>query len=212
MGSIFFAVTGWLCELKMICVGDEGVDLWFKRSEGYGCGVAQVSREFLVSVLESYGMLAEKFERGEYGKPYLHGGPEFNLAHTEGCCVVAVSRGAVGVDIERMDRRVRFGELAERFYYSWERERVKRLGVLEFLRIWVVKEAVIKLAGESLAGSLGEVETFFGGARLRGREVWVAEFCEDGFVGAVAAWGERRLRYFGFAVREDERLRCHFEV
>ena len=71
------------------------------------------------------------------GRPSLAGGPDFSLSHSGGRCVLAVGRGRVGVDLEKLDpgnliaaeAALRPEELAwiapapcERFHVLWTRK------------------------------------------------------------------------------------------
>jgi 4'-phosphopantetheinyl transferase len=116
------------------------------------------------------------------GVPGLH----FNLSHTRGMAVVAVTRlGPVGVDIEREDRRVDARALIRRFFADSERaslealppERLRR----GFFLLWTLKEAALKAAGQGLLLPLTSVEFRLTGRRPyriasgrpdRKREVW----------------------------------------
>jgi 4'-phosphopantetheinyl transferase len=89
------------------------------------------ARWALRRVLETYlgePAAAIELEPAERGKPRLAGGElEFNLSHSEGLALVAVTFGrAVGVDVELIEQR---RPLA--FYESWVRKeaRLKCLGV-----------------------------------------------------------------------------------
>jgi 4'-phosphopantetheinyl transferase len=136
--------------------------------------------------------------RGKRGKPYLPSGPEFNLSHTAGLVLLAVSAQPVGLDVEFAGRKVRFAKLAAKFFSLAEQRRIAaapptaRNGL--FLRHWVCKEAVVKLSGDGIFRGLRDVEIFLerdGGpmGRFRGREVWLREFCPaDGFLAALASW------------------------
>lgn len=88
--------------------------------------------------------------RGERGKPFFFNYPErhFNLSHTAGLCLCALSAaGPVGVDVERIRPRrdglphyvMTEGELAN-FDGSWE----------AFYEVWTVKEAYCKFLGGSI--------------------------------------------------------------
>lgn len=88
--------------------------------------------------------------RGEWGKPCFPGRPSrhFNLSHTAGLCLCALSEeGEVGVDIERVRPRraglpqytMSEGELAA-FDGTWE----------DFYRIWTLKEAYCKFQGRPI--------------------------------------------------------------
>ncbi|MFO0908589.1 MAG: 4'-phosphopantetheinyl transferase superfamily protein [Isosphaeraceae bacterium] len=106
-----------------------------------------------------------EFAYGLRGKPALEGIStlEFNLAHTGGSAVCALSaRGPLGVDIEA----IRPMENAERIIgrYFTPREQAEflahspgsRLGA--FYRGWTRKEAFLKATGEGLAASLDSFE------------------------------------------------------
>jgi 4'-phosphopantetheinyl transferase len=55
------------------------------------------------------------FRIGPHGKPFVEGGPEFNLSHSGEWAVVAVSSSAaVGVDIERMREDIDIARLLGR--------------------------------------------------------------------------------------------------
>lgn len=104
------------------------------------------------------------------GRPVARGvSLDFNVSHADGLVVVALSSGgAVGVDIERADRRV--GEaseskLAEDVLSEAERDWLEsvsraldRAGAMELalarsaalMQMWTVKEAVMKATGEGL--------------------------------------------------------------
>lgn len=88
--------------------------------------------------------------RGEFGKPWFPAYPAryFNLSHTAGLCLCALSdTGEVGTDIElvrpRRERLARYvmsdGEFAA-FDGTWE----------DFYRLWTLKEAYCKFLGRSI--------------------------------------------------------------
>ncbi|MGH8335418.1 MAG: 4'-phosphopantetheinyl transferase family protein [Gammaproteobacteria bacterium] len=94
------------------------------------------------------------FEYGPAGKPFVSGGPRFNLSHSGDMAMLAVSANReVGVDIERIRNVER--DLAARFFSS---EEVRYLDALPadgwlggFFRIWTRKEAVVKALGCGLS-------------------------------------------------------------
>lgn len=100
-----------------------------------------------------------RFATGEDGKPEIH--PElrcdlrFNLAHTSGLVAVAVSRRhALGIDVERSDRRDVGLALAERYFAPSEvamlRALVEERRMEAFSRLWALKEAFLKATGSGL--------------------------------------------------------------
>jgi phosphopantetheinyl transferase len=83
----------------------------------------------------------------------------FNITHTDdyvGC--VTSQDCAVGVDVERLDRRVSVLDIASRFFSATESDRLQALGdaarVEEFFTIWTLKEALAKAHGLGLAAPL----------------------------------------------------------
>ncbi|WP_329266923.1 4'-phosphopantetheinyl transferase family protein [Streptomyces pseudovenezuelae] len=130
-----------------------------------------------------------RLARDGRGRPVLPDAPavHVSLAHTAGCCAVAVSTaGPVGVDVERVRplslpdglarRLLTPGELAE-----WDGvEAAERTRWL--LRRWTWKEALLKAEGTGLRGGLHSFDLgwtpagpWVRSARHRSRRWWVAE-------------------------------------
>lgn len=105
--------------------------------------------------------------RGAGGKPALApplacSGLAFNLSHAGDCLAIAVGRELpVGIDIERSDREVRWAKLARRWFSPAEAEWLQSLepgsANSEFLRLWTVREAMIKAMGATIAGNISSV-------------------------------------------------------
>lgn len=100
---------------------------------------------------------------GEHGKPYLAGGPGFNLSHCGSAAVVALAPALeLGVDLERPGRRRPHAELARRFFCPREADAVAAAeGAARedvFLQLWTAKEAVLKALGRGLAFGLERLE------------------------------------------------------
>ncbi|NYZ14602.1 4'-phosphopantetheinyl transferase superfamily protein [Azospirillum sp. RWY-5-1] len=96
------------------------------------------------------------------GKPRLrhptHAGVDVNLSHTRGLAAAAVAIGcAVGVDCERLDRRIDDG-FAEAVLApeeaAWLRCRRGSPSEPGFLHLWTLKEAVLKADGRGLGMGL----------------------------------------------------------
>jgi 4'-phosphopantetheinyl transferase len=113
-------------------------------------------------VLSRYSGIAPEaleFDAGENGKPQLvqqFTDLRFNLSHTDGLALIAITRGReVGVDVERVDESITFQDIAEHYFEPrelWDLriappdERVTR-----FFEVWTRKEAALKATGEGLA-------------------------------------------------------------
>lgn len=112
---------------------------------------------------ELVGQRAEglHFASNLFGKPTLQGpGPQFNLSHCRSMVCIAVSaQGAVGVDVEPLDRghALDLAALAREVLTSAEQA---QLGVGDwsapwtFMRLWTLKEAVVKACGTGLSQDL----------------------------------------------------------
>lgn len=100
------------------------------------------------------------FSEGPHGKPFLpeaEGVFDFNLSHSGGFALLAVSPGfPVGADIEEM--RPIEEKVAERFFSADEVRALLALPLAEreaaFFRCWTRKEAYLKALGSGLAKPL----------------------------------------------------------
>ena len=95
-----------------------------------------------------------------FGKPWISGpavGPvHFNLSHTTGMIVLAVTKHReVGVDVESTTRDTSCVDIADRFFSPREVEGLRSLSSDErrgrFYDLWTLKEAYIKARGMGLA-------------------------------------------------------------
>jgi 4'-phosphopantetheinyl transferase len=103
-----------------------------------------------------------RFERDARGKPFVAGNdaPRFSLTHCRlaAACAVCLTCD-VGVDAEPLDRRLAPLPLARRFFTGVEAEALGQIADEDdrrraFLRLWTLKEAVVKATGSGLAQSL----------------------------------------------------------
>ncbi|MDR1734339.1 MAG: hypothetical protein LBR73_05620 [Oscillospiraceae bacterium] len=117
-----------ISEAEFPCLPEEDSQQWQQRAAA--------------DLIERYVPGIDKgFHNGPYGKPYLNDGPFFNVAHTHGAVLLAVSEyGEVGCDIEKLDRPC---PGAERFMQKSERG-------MNPIQAWVRKEAVAKAAGKGI--------------------------------------------------------------
>jgi 4'-phosphopantetheinyl transferase len=82
--------------------------------------------------------------------------PHFNLSHSGGLAVLAVSwTGPVGIDVELLDRSLDPAQIAASVLAPREREVLSAAGpagaLRLFLAMWTAKEARMKLTGEGMA-------------------------------------------------------------
>ena len=94
---------------------------------------------------------------GEYGKPYVAGGPEFNLTNDVGMVALAVAARPVGIDLEEVPTRYRDVEdlITRKYYDEAERAAVGDGSTRErraaWARAWTRRESILKAMGTGFA-------------------------------------------------------------
>ena len=145
-----------------------------------------------------------------HGKPMLgleaRSSLRFNLSHSAGRAVYAISRGReLGVDIEQVRPLVDLEKLAHRFFSTRERTALMALSETDrsiaFYRCWTRKEAYLKALGDGLSRPLSDFDvSVLPGARPAllhvawepgGADRWILADIEleHGFVGTLAIEG-----------------------
>jgi 4'-phosphopantetheinyl transferase len=101
-----------------------------------------------------------KFRFSPLGKPSIEDPPglpwEFNLTHTRGLAVCAVSpHHAVGVDAEHCDHKIDYAGMAKRFFHPTETAALEDLPPdryrRTFFQFWTLKESYLKAHGAGLS-------------------------------------------------------------
>ena len=125
-----------------------------------------LQREVLSSYLPGTTPRELRFISGATGRPALAppfdaSGLVFNLAHTRGLVVLAVTRGAaLGIDTEIYKEKVPLA-VARRFFSPVEADALEALPgdaqSRRFLRLWTLKESYLKAEGSGLAGGLSSM-------------------------------------------------------
>ena len=120
-----------------------------------------LSRAFLRIALGQYLRIEPRqvrFCATGHGKPELaeQHGLYFNLSHTDGETVIAVTRaGRVGIDVERIRNNLDPLALAARFFSAkesqWLRSQPAEQRFAAFFACWTAKEAYIKACGAGLS-------------------------------------------------------------
>lgn len=131
---------------------------------------------------EEYGIHdAPEFEYGEHGKPTIVGHPaiHFNLSHCRLAVACAVSDQPIGIDIESIRE---YNDSLVRYTMN-DHEVSLILGAdrpdVAFIRLWTMKEAVLKLSGVGISNDLKTV--------LTGREhLETTAVPEKGYIWSVA--------------------------
>lgn len=185
--------------------------------------IGAAAQSALARLLCAYASCAQTplIERGEHGKPFAPELPNlhFNLSHAGPHVLLAFARNqAVGIDVERCDRRVSIEGLAHRFFAPREAQALTEQPLsrqrFAFLRLWTHKEAVLKAIGQGLGFGLHRVEfaldrdgEVYGMAHVAAEAGVPSEWCVrrldpgPGLLGALAWRGaERSVRTFRYAL------------
>lgn len=107
----------------------------------------------------------EDFSVTEYGKPYLTHFPAFyfNHSHSHKNYALASSQAMsdLGIDLEDLDRQVRFEALAKHAFHAdeWQCWNDMQQDSEYWFKVWTTKEAVLKAAGLGVRLSLKELQT-----------------------------------------------------
>lgn len=166
-----------------------------------------VARGGLRHVLSRYcakGPAELQFVTGPYGKPQLSQPSvpiNFNVSHAGDYVLIGVTKDAeCGVDIERPHREISEHEIASRFFCRREVEWMQQ-AESGFMRLWTMKEAVLKAVGHGLSIPLncvdvadvaagGESRVLVRTSRLESRQVWLKELkLLESYIASVAAVG-----------------------
>lgn len=117
---------------------------------------------------------AIRFEHNRFGKPRIDAAPglHFNLSHTKGINVLAVTRrGAIGVDLEFADPARAGEDISFRYFAKPEHQRLLAARPQDrpfsFFSTWTLKESFVKAVGQGLSLPLADFAFEFEGERLR---------------------------------------------
>lgn len=125
---------------------------------------AEMRNRYLSAVLEQ-PIQNTDFARTEYGKPYLLEHPKFyfNHSHSQKHYALATSHRVadLGVDVEDLDRVVRFAALAQHAFHPEEIQHWRDLAedTEYWFKVWTIKEAVLKASGLGIRLNLHELNT-----------------------------------------------------
>lgn len=137
----------------------------FAEFNHYKKNLIYVRRNQLISKFLQCTIHNSDIQRTEFGKPYLSGytACSFNHSHSQHHYALALCKDVVelGVDIEDLNRKVRFESLAEHAFHPNELQRWRDHNNCPeyWFRVWTTKEAVLKACGLGIRMSLKELDT-----------------------------------------------------
>lgn len=107
----------------------------------------------------------DSFDKTEFGKPYLVHFPKFSVNHSHSQQHYALASSHqirdLGVDVEDLNRKVRFEALAKHAFHPDEYQTWKDLEFdpVFWFKVWTTKEAILKASGLGIRLSLNELNT-----------------------------------------------------
>lgn len=118
------------------------------------------SQDFLSKILkENYNIGKYELIYNEYGKPFLKDNNLFfNISHDNNLVIIAISDKNIGIDIEYLTYN-RF--VLKKIFNEKEQHQVndKVNKEKEFTKIWVMKEAYVKMKGTGIITDLKDIDT-----------------------------------------------------
>ncbi len=97
-----------------------------------------------------------KFNKNQYGKPYLKDYPEFNfnVSHSGEYVLCAVDNKSLGIDVEEI-KPIECNEIAKNFFTTKEAAYIisqdLKIQLNRFYEIWTLKESYIKCCGQGMS-------------------------------------------------------------
>lgn len=95
----------------------------------------------------------------KYNKPYLKNrNIYFNISHDKNTTILVISDKEIGVDIEYYTYKE---SVMKKYYNEFEQQEIINSNnkEYEFTRIWVMKEAFVKMKGQGISYGLQNVDT-----------------------------------------------------
>lgn len=117
------------------------------------------SKALLNKVLQENYIANKEIIYNAYGKPYLKNNElYFNISHDKNITVLVTSDKEIGVDLEYLTYRP---SVVKKYFNLKEQNIIKksRRKEYDFTKIWVMKEAYVKMKGMGITYGLQNVDT-----------------------------------------------------
>ena len=137
------------------------------------------SHDLLKKVLKKeYNIDSFTIIKNEFGKPYLKDNQlYFNISHDIDTCVIAISSREIGVDLEYLNYNK---SVINKYFYDAEKEIMAKSNNLkyDFTKIWVKKEAYLKMKGTGLNFGKENIDTTKIDAKIIDYKDYLIAVCE----------------------------------
>ena len=102
------------------------------------------------------------FQRDSNNKPFIENpqGIKFNISHTDGCVIAGFSKREIGVDVEKINKRLSFQDILKECFVEKEINLIRNKHTL-FFKYWTAKEAYLKWEGSGLLRNPKEIEILY---------------------------------------------------
>lgn len=99
-----------------------------------------------------------QIEKDENKKPYLsiNRSIHFNVSHAENFAIIAISKAAVGIDVEYLNKDFDYSEILSHVFNNMEIETILNSNNKDhtFYKYWTRKEAIVKATGKGISDNL----------------------------------------------------------
>ena len=129
------------------------------------------SHDLLKKILkEEYSIDSFTIIKNEFGKPYLKDNQlYFSISHDIDTCAIAISSSEIGIDLEYLNYNER---VINKYFYDAEKE------IMAKTKIWVKKEAYLKMKGTGLNFGKENVDTTKIDAKIIDYNDYLIAVCE----------------------------------
>lgn len=149
----------WRAAMPLMSAQRQELCLKFRHEQGRKtCAAAYML--LCEGLRQEYGITeAPVFVYGEHGKPAIAGHPDihFNMSHCKEAAICVLAQKPVGIDIESINRYsegvARYAMNDAELQQIHQAERPEA----EFIRLWTLKEAVLKRAGTGIRNDMKHV-------------------------------------------------------
>ena len=163
-----------------------------KKQEILRCKSRKAALDRLASNLMLLHLFGKDYDcllqYGKQGKPYVPGGPAFNISHSGDYAVMAVSDQEIGIDIEKtISKRM---VLSDSFLTKAELEWIEKEPIPNFFICWTRKESIAKLDGAGLQLGFKNFNTLpFSSEKIEifGKNIYIKTFDYDEHIISVAS-------------------------
>ena len=146
-------------------------------------------------------------------KPWIQGNPLFfNISHTREAFAFVISKyKRVGVDLEKVDRKIDLVSISKRFFSREESEYIlesQRDSTDRFFLLWTRKEALLKALGTGIITKISQLEVF------RQKNIFDPELfgnlIDDSFICDHFIYSKKILDYYiSIAVPQKSKIIIH---